>query len=85
MEALAATGGLGRSALHSQLAAAVQLVLHMRRDRGGARVFDAAGVLHRNDSGEVRVLPVWTRRDGWSAERSALGELLAERGVRVPW
>jgi pilus assembly protein CpaF len=85
MEALAATGGLGRSALHSQLAAAVQLVLHMRRDRGGARVFDAAGVLRRNDSGEVRVLPVWTRRDGWSAERSALGELLAERGVRVPW
>ena len=32
MEALAATGGLPRAALHSQLAAAVQVVVHMRRD-----------------------------------------------------
>ena len=36
MEALAAIGGLSRAALHSQLAAAVQVVLHMRRDRSGA-------------------------------------------------
>lgn len=33
MEALAALGGMPREALHSQLAAAVQVVLHMGRDR----------------------------------------------------
>jgi pilus assembly protein CpaF len=85
MEALAAVGGLPRAALHSQLAAAVQAVLHMHRDRSGARVFAAAGVLTRSADGEVRVRPVWTRREGWGDGRSALGELLADRGVPVPW
>ena len=85
MEALAAVGGLPRAALHSQLAAAVQAVLHMQRDRSGARVFAAAGVLTRGADGEVRVRPVWTRREGWGDGRSALGELLADRGVPAPW
>jgi pilus assembly protein CpaF len=85
MEALAATGGLPRAALHSQLAAAVQVVAHMRRDRRGTRVFEAAGVLSRGDTGEVRVRSVWTRRGGWTADRGALGELLSDRGVPAPW
>ncbi len=34
LEALAALGGLDRFALHSQLAAAVQVLLHVGRDRG---------------------------------------------------
>jgi pilus assembly protein CpaF len=85
MEALAAAGGLPRAALHSQLAAALQVVLHMRRLRSGARVFDTAGVLSRNEAGEVLVRPVWTRAGGWSDDRGALGELLADRGVRAPW
>ena len=45
MEALASIGGLARAALHSQLAAAVQVVLHMRRLPAGHRVLDAVGVL----------------------------------------
>jgi pilus assembly protein CpaF len=85
MEALAAVGGLPRAALHSQLAAAVQAVLHMQRDRSGARVLAAAGVLTRDAGGEVRVRPVWTRREGWGDGRGALAELLADRGVPVPW
>ena len=44
LEALAAIGGLSRAALHSQLAAAVQVVLHMRRLRSGTRVLDVVGV-----------------------------------------
>ena len=51
----------------------------------GARVFAAAGVLARGAGGEVRVRPVWTRRDGWGDGRAALGELLADRGVSAPW
>ena len=37
LEALAALGGLDRFALHSQLAAAVQVLLHVGRDRNGKR------------------------------------------------
>jgi pilus assembly protein CpaF len=84
MEALAAAGGLPRDALHSQLAAAVQVVLHMRRLASGARVLDAVGVLGRAD-GEVAVRPVWTGSRGWTPHRGMLADLLAERGVRVPW
>ncbi|WP_214367433.1 TadA family conjugal transfer-associated ATPase [Pseudonocardia sp. H11422] len=83
LEALAGVGGMSRAALHSQLAAAVQVVLHMRR-RAGGRVLDGVGVLRR-DGAEVAVRPAWSRDGGWASGRAALGELLAERGVRVPW
>jgi len=84
MEALAAAGGLPRDALHSQLAAAVQVVLHMRKAPSGSRILHTVGVLGRA-AGEVTVRPVWTAERGWSPERAALAELLAERGVRAPW
>ena len=47
LEALAALGGLDRVALHSQLAAAVQVVLHVGRHRNGARRLSEIGVLRR--------------------------------------
>ncbi|MFC4943255.1 TadA family conjugal transfer-associated ATPase [Pseudonocardia sp. GCM10023141] len=84
MEALAAAGGMPCAALHSQLAAAVQVVLHMRRLRAGPRVLDAVAVLARGPDG-VAVKPAWTRSAGWSDARTQLGELLAEREVAVPW
>jgi pilus assembly protein CpaF len=84
MEALAAVGGLPRAALHSQLAAAVQVVLHMRRLPSGARVLDVVGVLSRPTEG-VTVTGAWSRTGGWTSGRDALGRLLAERGVRAPW
>ena len=84
MEALAAAGGLPRDALHSQLAAAVQVVLHMRRLPSGARVLDAVGVLAR-DADAVVVRPAWSRAEGWTPQRAALGALLQERDVAAPW
>jgi pilus assembly protein CpaF len=84
LEALAGTGGLSRAALHSQLAAAVQVVLHMRRLRSGARVLDVVGVLERA-SGEVAVRPAWTRSGGWAEGRDALRAVLTEREVGVSW
>ena len=84
LEALAATGGLSRPALHSQLAAAVQVVLHMRRLRGGARVLDVVGVPVRT-AGVVEVSPAWTRTGGWAEGQVVLGAALAEREVPVPW
>ncbi len=73
MEALAAAGGLPRDALHSQLAAAVQVVLHMRRLPSGARVLDAVGVLGRDDGDRHRPTGVdpLRRLDRRSARRSA--------------
>jgi pilus assembly protein CpaF len=84
LEALAATAGLARDALHSQLAAAVQVVLHMRRLAAGARVLDAVGVLGRDPAGVV-VHPAWTRAQGAGPGAPRLAELLAERGVAAPW
>ena len=84
MEALAAVGGLPRAALHSQLAAAIQVVLHMGRLRSGARVLQTVGVLGR-EAGDVVVRPVWGRGAGWAEGRAALGTLLAEREVATPW
>jgi pilus assembly protein CpaF len=75
MEALAALGGLDRGALHSQLAAAVQVVLHMRRHPNGTRRLDGIGVLERAKEG-VQVTP---------ATEETLGDLLATRGVTPPW
>lgn len=83
LEALAALGGLSRPALHSQLAAAVQVVLHLRRDAAGRRRLAEIGVLDRA-ADLVRVRAAWQdgpgRRDGWRG----LTELLDQRGVRLP-
>lgn len=86
LEALAALGGLAPAALHSQLAAAVQVILQVRRDRDGARTLDAVGVLRRRDgAGEVVVVPAWSRADGWATGRADLAAMLGERGVAAPW
>jgi pilus assembly protein CpaF len=84
MEALASSGGLARAALHSQLAAAVQVVLHMRRMPSGQRVLETVGVPVAG-SGVVVVRPVWTRRSGLTTEHTLLGALLVGRGAVVPW
>lgn len=86
LEALAALGGLGPGALHSQLAAGVQVILQVRRGREGARTLDAVGILRRRDgAGEVVVVPAWTRGDGWAVGRADLAAMLRERGVAPPW
>lgn len=79
LEALAALGGLSRAALHSQLAAAVQVVLHMRREAGTRRVLSEIGLVERGDDG-VRVRPVW-RSGGWMDPQRSLVTLLRSRDV----
>jgi len=81
LEALAALGGLDRSALHSQLAAAVQVVLHVSRDRTGARRLAEIAVLDRTDDGRVRVVTVWRADTGFGCGRDSLTTLLRSRGV----
>jgi pilus assembly protein CpaF len=82
MEALAALGGLDRAALHSQLAVAVQVILHLRRTVTGDRRLAAIGVL-RHDT-DVRVAAVWRSDTGWGAGRDDLRDLLEARGGVLP-
>jgi pilus assembly protein CpaF len=83
LEALAALGGLSRAALHSQLAAAIQVVLHMRREQGGRRQLAEIGVLRRQQGHEVRVCQVW-RSGTWTEQKPVLVDLLARRSVELP-
>ena len=82
LEALAALGGMPRHALHSQLAAAVHVVLHVVR-REGLRRLAAVGVLER-DGDLVRVLPSW-QEGRWGPGRQRLRDLVESRGGGVPW
>lgn len=65
LEALGALGGLEPRALHSQVMAAVRVVLHMRRDRN-TRYLNEIGVFENGAGLQVR--PVWTRENGWRTE-----------------
>jgi pilus assembly protein CpaF len=53
LEALGALAGLGRDALHSQVAAALDLVVHVVRERDGLRRVAEIHVLERDPAGWV--------------------------------
>ncbi|MEU8872425.1 TadA family conjugal transfer-associated ATPase [Streptomyces javensis] len=72
LEALGSTAGLDRAALHSQLAAALSVVVHLVRDRAGRRRIAELHVLDRDRAGFVTTVPaaVWSpegfeRVAGW--------------------
>lgn len=81
LEALAAAGGLDRPALHSQLAAAVQVVLHVGRDVGGRRRLDEIAVLERGADGLVSTGTAWHADTGFGSGITRLRTLLGRRGV----
>ncbi|MEU3543413.1 TadA family conjugal transfer-associated ATPase [Streptomyces paromomycinus] len=61
LEALGSTAGLDRAALHSQVAAALSVLLHLVRDRDGRRRLARVDVLERHRDGFVVTVPaaVW--------------------------
>ncbi|AWB84981.1 TadA family conjugal transfer-associated ATPase [Corynebacterium liangguodongii] len=61
LEALAALGGLDRASLRSQLAAALDVIVVMKRHRDGARRLDQLGVVEPDP---LRVRVVWDARRG---------------------
>jgi pilus assembly protein CpaF len=81
LEALAALGGLDRTALHSQLAAAVQLVIHVSRGPSGRRLAEIA-LLHRDDAGWVRARTVWNVDRGLHDGAELLRQLIVDRRGR---
>jgi pilus assembly protein CpaF len=78
LEALGVAAGLGREAVHSQAAAALSVVVHLRRTPGGRRVHEI-GVVRR--SGEfVAVDPGWRADGGRCPAGDRLVQLLAAGG-----
>ncbi len=79
LEALAALGGLDRAALHSQLAAAVQVLLHVGRGRDGQRRLSEIAVLTPGADGRVRVLTAWHANTGLGCGADHLRQLVRDR------
>jgi pilus assembly protein CpaF len=76
LEALAALGGLGRDALHAQLAAALQVLVHVRRLSDGRRWVDELRLVRPDPvTGRCRAVPAMRFRPGAADER---GEGYAE-------
>ncbi len=57
LEALAALGGLGREACHAQLASALRVAVHVRRQPDGARGVSEVGLFVRGEDGWVTIEP----------------------------
>jgi pilus assembly protein CpaF len=88
VEALATAAGVGRAAAHSLLASAVDVVVHLVRDRSGQRRVSAVGVLDRGADGLVFAVEALVSPSGGGAlERHAgasrLERILRDRGE--PW
>ncbi|MFE4855748.1 TadA family conjugal transfer-associated ATPase [Streptomyces sp. NPDC056670] len=80
LEALGTAAGLDRAALHSQLAAALSVVVHLVRDRDGQRRIAEVRVLERDEAGLVRTVPAlrwgaqgFVRDSGWERLRALIG------------
>jgi pilus assembly protein CpaF len=83
LEALGTAAGLDRAALHSQLAAALSVVIHLVRDRSGRRRVAEIRVLERDAAGLVVTVPAlrWAKgafvaETGWERLRALVGDAL---------
>ena len=76
LEALAALGGLSRDACHAQVAAALRLVIHVRREPSGARRVEQVGLFRRGADGTVEIASAATfTADGIRFDGEAGAEL----------
>ncbi|MGW9523477.1 TadA family conjugal transfer-associated ATPase [Streptomyces diastaticus] len=80
LEALGTAAGLDRAALHSQVAAALSVVLHLARDPDGRRRLAEIHVLARDPAGLVVTVPAlrwgvdgFAGDEGWPRLRALLG------------
>jgi pilus assembly protein CpaF len=81
LEALALLDGVPRAALHAQLAAALQVVIQVRRAAGQRVVDEVCMLLPAGAERMVRAVPAWRRDEGYGPAAEELAGLLARRGV----
>ncbi|MDX6300747.1 MAG: pilus assembly protein CpaF [Nocardioidaceae bacterium] len=79
VEALAMAAGMPQAAVHSQLASAVDAVVHVVRGAGGRRRVSEIAVLTRAGSGLVEATPAVTFAEGGSTRRHPGAEGLERR------
>lgn len=79
VEALALAAGLGRDAAHSQLASAVDVVLHLARGPDGVRRLRQVAVPERRPDGMVSMVPALDVDDRGAAAPGPAAALLARR------
>lgn len=79
LEALAGLGGLDRAALHSQLAAAVHVVLHVERGPGGRRRLGEIAVLRRGGADHVEATTAWHADHGFCSGAECLDKMMRGR------
>ncbi|GIJ66481.1 TadA family conjugal transfer-associated ATPase [Virgisporangium ochraceum] len=81
LEALGLLGGVPRTALHAQVAAALQVVVHLRRNRGQRVVDEVCVLLPDGPDRLVRAVTAWRRGRGFGPGSEALRALLVQRGA----
>ncbi|AEV81376.1 pilus assembly protein CpaF [Actinoplanes sp. SE50] len=82
LEALGLLGGLPRAALHAQVLAALQVVLHLRRV-GGARLLESIGILVPAGTERLTsVVTAWDRTTGPGP--GPFARMLRARGITAP-
>ena len=79
LEALGEAAGLGRAAVHSQAAAALSVVLHLRRSAAGRHVAEVGVVRRRGEL--IEVAAGWRADGGVCPAREELADLI---DARVP-
>lgn len=84
LEALALAAGLGRDALHSQVAAGLDAVIHIDRDKDGVRRVAGIHTLHRESDGLVSARPAVDFTTRGVRIRPAGTELAARLALREP-
>lgn len=84
LEALGMLGGLPRAALHAQVAAALQVLLQVRRNTEGRVLESVCLLLPEGPDRLVTAVPAWVRGRGPDRAAQALADLLRERAVPVP-
>jgi pilus assembly protein CpaF len=82
LEALGLMAGLDRLAVHALVGAGIEAVVHLERDRDGARRVGGVHVLRRQADGIVRSFPALTRAGPSLVPGEAAGALRDRLGLR---
>jgi pilus assembly protein CpaF len=81
LEALALAAGLARDALHAQVSAGLDAVVHIHRGHDGVRRVDCIAAFERSDSGEVTCSPALSWVDGLAVRGASFDKLAKRIGV----
>jgi pilus assembly protein CpaF len=84
LEALGLLSGVPRAALHAQVAAALHVVVHMRRMSSGRKLDEIVLLAPSPDGRAVASVSAWHRLGGVRPGAVPLANLMASRGVRPP-